>query len=608
MRKIELLAPAKNIDIGIAAVNFGADAVYIGPNKFGAREAAGNSIQDIELLANYAKRYHAKVFATLNTILYDVELEEAQVLIHQLYNAGVDALIIQDMGILEMDLPPIPIHASTQANNISPEKVVFLENAGIQRVVLGRELSLKEIETIRKKSNIELEYFVHGALCVSYSGQCYMSASIGGRSANRGSCAQPCRKMYDLVDANGKQIASKKHLLSLRDLNHSDNLENIIDAGIDSLKIEGRLKDLNYVQNVVAHYRQKLDGILERKSDVQKASSGKVYYDFTSDTEKSFNRGFTNYFLNERSEKVGSPDSPKSMGKRIGTILEVKQKFFTISGKETLSNNDGLCLLDRNRTVVGIKVNRVEGSKVFPLSMKGLFPGAVLYRNFDAAFDKKLKSSKTNRRIALDIEFKETKTGFILDLCDEDEVQYSEELMIEKQTAENAELSQSNIEKQLKKLGNTIFECRLLNVDLKHSYFIPAKVLNEARRNAVESLEKKRLENHLIPYKEIKKTIHSYPVEKLSYKGNVTNKLARQFYNRHGVKEINDGFEMVSQISDAELMITKHCIKYELGFCPKYQISDDNWKEPFYLLDGNKRFRLEFDCKKCVMKVFEGNA
>jgi len=357
MRKIELLAPARNLETGIAAINCGADAVYIGPEKFSARSAAGNSLEDIEKLISRAHLFHAKVYATINTILFDKELEEAGKLITDLYDRGIDAVIIQDMGILEMNLPPVALHASTQADNYDIERIKFLDRAGFPRIVLARELSLDQIREIRKNTQCELEFFIHGALCVSLSGRCYMSASMGGRSANRGECAQPCRKSYTLTDANGEIISKNKYPLSLKDMNQTSNLKDLIDAGVDSLKIEGRLKDVDYVKNVTAHYRKALDNILEGRSDIAKASSGRVYFDFTPDPLKTFNRGYTDYFLRERSGSISSPHTPKSLGKEIGRVTETGNSWFKIISSEKISNGDGLAFFDKDKNVAGVKAN-----------------------------------------------------------------------------------------------------------------------------------------------------------------------------------------------------------------------------------------------------------
>lgn len=603
MRKIELLAPAKNLETGIAAVNYGADAVYIGASKFGARAAAGNSAAHIAALADYAHRYHARVYAAVNTLLFDDELEEAESLIRELYDSGVDAVIIQDMGILEMDLPPVAIHASTQMNNFEIEHIKFLDRVGIKRVVLARELSLSEIEKIRAAVKCELEFFVHGALCVSLSGQCYMSAAIGGRSGNRGDCAQPCRNVYDLTDASGKLIAKGKHLLSIKDMNLYESMENLIDAGVDSLKIEGRLKDIHYVKNIVALYRSKLDSILEGRKDLRKASSGKVYSDFKPDPERTFNRGYTEYFIHGRSSRVGAFDSPKSVGKRIGAVKEIGNSFFTLSGDEKISNGDGLFFYDKSGNISGIRVNRVDGKKVFPQAMNGVFKGALLFRNYDAAFEKILDISRTERKIKFEADFYETETGFGLSLKDEDEISVNAEIDSVKEIARSGD-SEGAIIKQLGKTGGTIFELLNINISSGGDYFIQARIINELRRSALEKLCAERIKQHILPAGEIIRENMDYPFKEIDYRWNLTNTLAEKFYRLHGVEKIESGFEISKSTSSRQLMITKMCIKYELGRCERFQSSLERWDEPLYLTNGRDRFRLEFACSECMMRIF----
>ncbi len=603
MRKIELLAPAKNMETGIAAVNYGADAVYIGAEKFGARGAAGNSAADIAALADYAHRYHARVYAAVNTILFDDELEEAESLIRELYDSGIDAVIIQDMGIMEMDLPPVAIHASTQMNNFDIERIKFLDRVGVKRVVLARELSLPEIKKIRGAVKCELEFFVHGALCVSLSGQCYMSASIGGRSGNRGDCAQPCRNVYDLTDSSGQVIARGKHLLSIKDMSLYDSIKELIDGGADSLKIEGRLKDINYVKNIVALYRSKLDSILEGREDLGKASSGKVYFDFKPDPERTFNRGYTDYFIKGRTGPVGAFDSPKSAGKRMGTVEEAGNSFFTLSTDEKISNGDGLFFYDSKKNITGIRVNRVEGKKIFPLSMNGIFKGALLFRNHDAVFEKILDTSRTERKIKVETDFYETETGFGLTLKDEDGISVKAEIESAKEIARSGD-GEAAIIKQLSKMGGTIFEASGINIKSGGNCFIQARVINELRRSAVEMLSAERIKRHAAPPGRISRNRAEYPFKEINYRWNVTNRLAKKFYKFHGVEKIESGFEILRGESSRQVMITKMCIKYELGACEKFQSPAKRWREPVYLTNGRDRFRLEFACKECMMRIF----
>ena len=420
IRRIELLAPAKNVEIGQQAILHGADAVYIGAPRFGARSTAGNSIADLTRLIDFAHRFDARVYITLNTILRDDELRDAERLIHELYKIESDALIVQDMGITRLDIPPIALHASTQADNRTPEKVKFLEQCGFSQVVLARELSLGQINEIARSVQVPLEVFVHGALCVSYSGQCYLSEAMCGRSANRGECAQYCRLPYTLIDGKGNVIAKDKHLLSLRDLNQSDRLEELLDAGVSSFKIEGRLKDMAYVKNCTAYYRQELDKIFKRRPEYRTASTGHSSIEFTPRLEKSFNRGFTHYFLDGRTpEPIASPDTPKSLGEYVGKVKQSDKNTFTIAGLTPIHNGDGLCFANNKGEFEGVRVNRVEGNRIFPASRIEITPHTVLYRNFDFEFDKRLSRPSADRRIDVEITLYDVPGGYALYMKDE---------------------------------------------------------------------------------------------------------------------------------------------------------------------------------------------
>jgi putative protease len=602
MRKIELLAPAKNPETGIAAINFGADAVYIGPEKFSARAAAANSLEEIEKLIKHAHIYKAKVYATINTILYDSELEEAEKLITDLYNRGIDAVIIQDMGILKMNLPPVELHASTQTDNYDIERIKFLDSIGFPRIVLARELSLQQIKEIRKETKCELEFFVHGALCVSLSGRCYMSAASGGRSANRGQCAQPCRKSYTLTDADGKIISNSKYPLSLKDMNQTENLKDLIDAGIDSLKIEGRLKDIDYVKNITAHYRKALDDILEGRSDIAKASSGRVYFDFTPDPSRTFNRGYTEYFMNGRTGSITSPHTPKSLGKEIGRVAEAGNNWFRLKALEKINNGDGLAFFDKDKNVTGVKVNRAEDTKIFPLAMNGIYKDAIVYRNHDILFDKTLSASRTERKIDVTIEFSESDNGFKLSVTDEDNFTASEEVQIAKETSNSDDNSQ--IKKQLGKLGGTIFKASGIKINTTENFFIPVSILNDIRRKVTDKLLETRISRYKIEPVTIDKTETPYPYKKADYRQNISNHLAERFYGRHGVEEIENSFETSTSRITGPLMTTKLCLKHENNLCHKQNINK-KFTEPYYLTDGNIRYRVEFDCKNCFMLIFK---
>lgn len=606
-RPIELLAPAKNLECGIEAINHGADAVYIGAPRFGARAAAGNSIEDIKALVEHAHLYNARIYVTVNTILHDEELPETEKMIWELYRAGVDALIIQDMGITRLNLPPIALHASTQMDNRTPEKVKFLSDIGFRQVVLARELSLDEIRKIHDTCpETLLEVFIHGALCVSYSGQCYVSQACYGRSANRGECAQFCRLAFDLVDSNGKTIEQNKHLLSLKDMNQSDNLEALLDAGATSLKIEGRLKDVSYVKNVTAYYRQKLDAIFKYRKEYVRASSGTVKTTFTPQLDKSFSRGFTDYFLRGRNPGIFSFSTPKSLGEEVGTVKEIRGNYFTVAGVKSFSNGDGLCYIDDNGRLHGFRVNRVENNKLFPQDMPRLKPKTRLYRNFDQEFEKLMQKKSAERKMAVDICLTENNFGFTLSLTDEDDNSVSLTLQRAKEPARTPQTD--NLRNQLGKLGNTPFEAKDIKIDLSDNWFIPSSELSELRRNAVEKLLEVRRINYRREVFRMKETKSKFPVSTLTYLGNVMNSYAAEFYKNHGVLKVMPAFEKELP-KDAVLMFCKHCIRYSMGWCPVHHKVRSPFREPYYLVSSDgRRFRLEFDCKQCQMKVLADNS
>ena len=603
-RPIELLSPAKDLNCGIEAINHGADAVYIGAPKFGARSAVGNSLEDIRELCEYAHLYEARIYVTLNTILKEEELEEAERMIWDLWRVGTDALIIQDMGITRLNLPPIPLHASTQTDNRTPEKVRFLEAAGFTQVVLARELSLNEIRRISEATTVPLEVFVHGALCVSYSGQCYLSAALSGRSANRGECAQYCRLPYTMVDATGTEIVTHKHLLSLKDMNRSDQLEALLDAGVSSLKIEGRLKDAGYVKNITAYYRKKLDAVLSRRPEYRRASAGRSTYTFEPVAEKSFNRGFTPFLLEGRTVDITAFNTPKSLGEPVGMVKEIKGNSFTVAGLKQLSNGDGLVFFNRKGELEGFRVNRVEANRVFPLDMPQLAPKTPLYRNFDQAFDKLLAKPSAERKLSVEIEFLDNPFGFTL--CMEDET--GARIMLTEPFAKELARreQQDNIRTQLSKLGNTPFEASKVVVGLSENWFVPSSLLADMRRRGVEKLLEARRARY--PRETVKRVQPSvsipFPERQLTYLGNVANGKARSFYQDHGVEQIDPAFEL-SPRKDVPLMFTKHCLRYSMGWCPTYQKDKSPYKEPYYLLYKDTRLRLQFDCKHCQMLVFE---
>jgi len=600
---IELLAPAKNLICGRAAISHGADAIYIGGPKFGAREDAGNSLQDIEILVKEAQIFGVKVYVALNTILYDSELEDAKQQIKNLYEIGVDALIIQDMGILEMDLPPISLHASTQLHNYLPGQIKFLEAVHFKRAVLARELSIDQIRDIRSQSSIELEAFIHGSLCVSFSGRCYLSNAIGGRSANRGACAQPCRKRYTLFDADKKIISADQHLLSLKDLNHSDSIKELAEAGIQSFKIEGRLKEVDYVKNITAFYRMKIDAFLEDQPEFKSASAGKSYISFEANPAKSFNRGTTDYFLHGRSKDIVSFESPKFLGESVGEVTQVATKYFEIKSALEIANNDGLVFISAAGESVGIKVNVVERTRIFPDKMNGIYPGAKVYRNYDHLFQQQLKSDLTIRKIAMSIEISESDDGFELTAHDESGIIVTSEYNLPKNPARDILKSKETIIHQLTKSGDTPFLVSGVETNKTEKFFFQASVLNAMRRDLLDRItvaRKRKTRN------EINHEPNScpYPDKEIGYEGNISNRLARQFYIRHGVDNPEMAFEKQSDPHGKTVMTTKHCLKFQLGFCPKFGGKKPiNFSEPFSLNDEINKLRLDFDCIQCVMKV-----
>lgn len=601
-RRIELLAPAKNLECGIEAINHGADAVYIGAPKFGARAAAVNSLEDIAALVEYAHLYNVRIYVTVNTILKEEELKETEEMIRELYRIGVDALIVQDMAITKLELPPIPLHASTQMDNRTADKVKFLRDAGFRQVVLARELSLREIGKIHEACpDIPLEVFVHGALCVSYSGQCYVSQACFGRSANRGECAQFCRLPFSLVDTEGKTIVKDKHLLSLKDLNQSEELEALLDAGVSSLKIEGRLKDVSYVKNVTAAYRQKLDAIFARRKEYTRASSGKCHFDFKPQLDKSFSRGFTHYFLHGRRKDIFSFDTPKSLGEEMGTMKESRGNYLTVAGVKSFNNGDGVCYLDEQGRLQGFRINRVDGNKLYPQEMPRIKPRTMLYRNFDQEFERVLARKSSERKIAVCILLAENNFGFSLTMTDEDDNSVTLALPRDREPARTPQTD--NLKNQLAKLGNTPFEAERIDIDFSENWFIPASVLAELRRQLVEQLIMARKVNYHRELAVWKPTTHAFPHQTLSYLGNVMNTRAASFYQDHGVKEVAPAYEK-QPVEDAVLMFCKHCLRYSMGWCPIHQRERSPYKEPYYLVgtDG-KKFRLSFDCKNCQMKV-----
>ena len=608
---IELLAPAKNADFGVEAINHGADAVYIGGPSFGARANAGNSVADIERLARHAHLFNARILVALNTILKDNELEAARRLAWQVYDAGADALIVQDMGLLELDLPPIQLHASTQTDIRTLQKARFLQDVGFSQIVLARELSLEQIQKIAENTTATLEFFVHGALCVSYSGQCNISHAQTGRSANRGDCSQACRLLYSLADQEGQIVAENKHLLSMKDNNQSDNLRALIDAGISSFKVEGRLKDLSYVKNITAHYRQQLDTILEDIPNYRRSSSGRSTFLFTPQPEKTFNRGSTDYFLNQRKADIGAFESPKFIGEEIGKVSKLGRNSFDVNCDSPMHNGDGITYFKANNELAGMRINLAEpivsGYRLSPTLSDGKLPndllvGTTVYRNHDQAFEQQLAKKSAERRIPVNLRFEETTNGFALTIRDDEDVTAVAHLTHAKEAAQNAEKALATLRENIAKLGTSIYSAKSIDLAIDTAWFIPTSSLNALRRTAVEALDAARVAAYIRPVRLAPaKPPAPYPDDTLSYLGNVFNEKARAFYEKHGVSVIEPAYECHEEKGDVSLMITKHCLRYSFNLCPK-QVKGIR-PDPMILCNGDEKLTLRFDCKPCVMHV-----
>ena len=603
--KLELLAPAKNVEYGKEAVNHGADALYVGAPSFGARAAATNTVEDLAELVRYAHLYGSKVFVTVNTLLFDDEIEAAVKMIYRLYDIGVDALIIQDLGLLECDLPPIELHASTQCHNATVERVKFMEQVGFKRVILARETSLEQMRQIRESTTVDLEAFVHGALCVSYSGQCYMSQYLNKRSGNRGCCSQPCRSSYDLLDGDGRLLIKDKHLLSLRDFNASQQLRSMIDAGISSFKIEGRLKALSYVKNVTAYYRHLLDSVMDGH---EKASSGSCTFFFTPDVDRTFNRGYTDYFLRAR-HLMATFDTQKSRGKYVGKVTAVGKTSLTVGGEEEFVNGDGLCFIGSDGRMQGFLVNGVKGRVIEPNLMPDISVGTHLWRNNDQRFEKLLQGKTAERRIGVDMRFGATDDGFVLEVTDEDGVSVSSQVEYAHTASNDAGNATQLVIKQLSKLGGTHFEAMSVIDTTDGAFFMPTSVINQLRRDAVASLIEHRI-NYFHPVDiMVMSNDASYFEKKLDYRANVINGKAEAFYKHHGVKEIERGIEQTCAYKDKALMTTKYCLRFELGCCLKGKSSTQAQvkiapADVLMLRNNEHRLRLEFDCAECQMRIY----
>jgi putative protease len=596
---LELLAPAGSAEIGIAALDHGADAVYVGAPRFSARANAGVRMEDIARLIQHAHLYYARVYVALNTILTDQELPEALDFIREIYDLGADGLIIQDTGLLEMDLPPIPLIASTQMHNDKPEKIRFLEEVGFKRAILARELSLDEIAAIRKNSRIELEFFVHGALCVSYSGQCYMSQAAGGRSGNRGVCAQPCRSQYTLKDGDGNIVLSDKHLLSLKDLNLMKDIPSLVDVGITSFKIEGRYKEADYVKNVTAAYSRALDEFIQTHPEYRRSSSGRAEPIFNPDPVKSFNRGFSRYFMSDQREKIASMDTPKSIGEPIGKIVGLGKGFFKTDCAD-LQNGDGLCFFSKEGNLLGLRVERVENSRIFPNSMKGLAERIILYRNHNVALLRTLKGLSSRRRIAIAMHFNQDKDSVRLAAIDEDGNKDEVFAAAIYEEPRDSAKAREQIKKQISSTGATPFRVSDVKIAGRIGFF-PLSFLNGMKREVLAKLTDIRSENYRRESIDFAPNNIPYPDKKLDYHANVFNEKARGFYKRHGAEVVETAFESLSDPAGKEVMRTRYCLRYELDDCLKSGRS--KLKEPLYISDGRRQYLLKFDCKACRMSV-----
>ncbi len=633
MRKLELLAPAKNLECGKAAIDHGADAVYIGAAKFGARASAGNSLDDIRELCLYAHQFGAKVYVTVNTIVYQDELEDTRALLRALTEMHVDALLVQDMAVLDLlpkDMKPLPaLHASTQTDNRTAEKVAWLHGLGFERVVLARELSLAEIKTIHQTvPDVQLEGFVHGALCVSYSGVCYASQYCFQRSANRGACAQFCRMKFDLIDAQGREIEHQRHLLSLKDLCQIDHLEEMADAGICSFKIEGRLKDVEYVKNVVSAYSKRLNRIIEKRGDDYcRASLGRVTYYFEPDLKKTFNRGYTDYFLHSRQPYIYSPDTPKALGEYVGKVKEIRRGSFNVAGTASFANGDGLCFINDEHELEGFRINRAEGNRLFPLRMPdNLRPGAALYRNRDEAFGKLLKGKTAERKIPITLTLSVTENGFALSATGQGIKPTCQVLEMDKQKAMKPQ--RDNILRQLGKLGDTPYLADVIELEGQaDAYFIPSSALATLRREVVQAIELEHSNEVETPSVHASVSLTAPSVRKSSatlawqpeyrkftYLYNIANTLSKSFYQREGLSNAADAYEVSQGVDEGAkrndsvlVMQCRHCLRYSLGYCVRRGGKQPTWKEPLYLrLGDGRRFRLEFKCDECQMNIYAG--
>ena len=602
MPYLELLAPAKNAEIAFEAINHGADAIYMGASRFGAREQASNTIEEIETVVNYAHLFGVKVYCTVNTILYNEELEAAQELIRDLWNIGVDAVIVQDVSVFEMDLPPMRFHVSTQANNRTLQQVEYWDKSGISRVILARELSLAEMSTIRAKTKVELEAFIHGSLCVSYSGNCYLSSDFNHRSANRGNCAQPCRLPYDLVNSVGEVLLHNKHILSLGDLDATAVLGDLVKSGVTSFKIEGRLKDSSYVKNITAHYHNLLNKFIAQNKGYSRSSHGRVTVGFEPDPERTFNRGTSTYFYQERAQDLANLGSPKSLGKYIGVVNQVGTNWFSIDGKEPLTNGDGICFFV-NGAMKGTQIEGITKIGYKAQDMTGLRVGLKIYRNRDHAFLKMVDSSIKGRVLGIFIELTFSGSELNVKITSGDNV-FSCTKPVEAESANNQERAREVWQTQFAKTGDSGFvadQVVIIGEQLPH---MPVSKINELRRDLLDSFTAFLLLQHKSGRDVSNLKVVPYHKTSLTYQNNVSNQMADAYYTRRGVTDIEPAFEIEKPAHAYRVMTTKYCVLFEMGKCKKLvKAADSNLQEPLFLVHRDRRYQLEFDCAKCEMII-----
>ncbi|MBQ7310714.1 MAG: U32 family peptidase [Alistipes sp.] len=598
VRNIELLAPAKELQSAVDAVDCGADAVYIGAAQFGARHAATNSVEDIATAAEYAHRYGVKVYATLNTLIFDDELQAAKAQAEALVAAGVDALIVQDMAYCRMGLD-VPLHASTQTACSTVEQVRFFEDVGFERAILERNLSGTDIEKICSQTNIDIEAFVHGAICVCHSGRCFLSRSMGERSGNRGQCSQPCRLPYDLTDGKGTIYIKGKHLLSVTDLDLSQRIGQMLDAGVNSFKIEGRLKDRVYLRNVVSHYRRLLDEQIALRTDCRRASVGVSHIEFEPNTAKSFTRGGGTYLFDGKRAGVASFDTPKALGEHIGRVTKVVGNRFTVDSPVELATGDGVCFITGGEAV-GTNINAVEGQWITPNRIEGIKVGTELYRNFDRLFSTTVERSRIRRAIEASVEVVFSDKSITATATDSQGISASVTMEIATDEAKNGEKMKAVVVEQMSKSGQTIFDVK--RVDVSAVRFVPASVVATLRRELLAALESERVATHSRTKGFEERMDALYPRAELTEQDNVTNALAREFYAQHGVKSIASGLDIEPTTVGHRVMVTDYCIRREIGQC---LLCKPTITGELYLERGRKRYKLAFDCKKCQMSLID---